>query len=81
LTIEKSKIRRQELGKQPLRMKCYVGQCLCHGEEEVTKAKKKVVLVMATLVITQMLVGENNNIHHWMWLSCIPNKPSRWLQP
>jgi len=53
-------------------MKCYVGECLRYGEKKVTKAKK-VVLVMATLVVTQMLVGKKNNIHHWMWLSCIPN--------
>jgi hypothetical protein len=43
--------------------------------------KKKVGLVMVTRVITQVHVGQRNNIHHWMWQSCIPNQESRWLQP
>jgi hypothetical protein len=78
--LKNQRLESKELGKQPLRMKCYVGECLCYGEEEVMKAKK-VVSVMTTPVITQMLVVEKNNIHRWMWLSCIPNQLSRWLQP
>jgi hypothetical protein len=81
MTIEKSKIKTEDFGKQPLRLKCYVGECLCYGEKEVTQKQKKVVSVMTTPVVTQMLVGEKNNIHRWMWLSCVPNQPSRWLQP
>jgi hypothetical protein len=46
-------------------MKCYVGECLCYGAEEIMKAKRN-VLVMATLVVTQVLVGERNNIHYWI---------------
>jgi len=39
MTIEKSKIRRQELVKQP-KMKCYVDECLCYGEEKIVKVKR-----------------------------------------
>jgi hypothetical protein len=39
MTIEKSKIRRRKIGKQPL-MKCCVGECLCYGEEEIAKARR-----------------------------------------
>jgi hypothetical protein len=43
MTIEKSKIKREEWGEQPLRMKCYVGECLCYGEKKGDKSKNNCV--------------------------------------
>jgi len=72
MTFEEWKIKRRELSEQPFKMTCSL---LANACVKVKKRqwKQKVVLVMATFVIIQMLVGKRNNIHHWIWESRIPN--------